>query len=74
MSELMLRKTDEENLARVCTANLLVPPGIRNIGQICYASSVLQCLFNQEVFSNALQRLSTVHHNCCCKPGTGSTR
>ena len=30
--------------------NILIPPGMSNTANVCYANSMLQCLFNQEVF------------------------
>ena len=39
------------------TVEMLFPPGIKNEGNICFASSVLQCLLNQKVFVEALDKL-----------------
>ena len=48
-----------------------VPPGIQNSGNICFASSVLQCLFNQQFFRHVLLDLKQSHCPVCenCKQG-----
>ena len=52
-------------------ARMLLPPGIRNDGNACFASSVLQCLFNQELFRKILADIQDSHAPACkeCKQG-----
>ena len=47
------------------------PPGIHNSGNICFASSVIHCLFNQELFRRALHDVREEHLPGCreCKQG-----
>ena len=33
--------------------DILFPPGINNPSNVCYANSILQCLFNQQIFRDA---------------------
>ena len=33
---------------------IILPPGIRNEGNLCYAISVVQCLFNHSTFRDSL--------------------
>ena len=40
---------------RYTRMEMLLPPGISNSGNICFASSILQCLFNQQLFREVLQ-------------------
>lgn len=49
----------------------LVPPGIKNRANICFASSTLQCLLNQEVFRRAFADVGTSHVSACksCQEG-----
>ena len=49
----------------------LVPPGIRNDGNKCFASSVLQCLFNQELFRSIFSSVGGSPAPACenCKKG-----
>ena len=69
MAQLLQEKASEQRLMQACSNNRLIPPGITNIGNICYASSVLHCFFNQEVFVKGLEELSNLHHGCGCEPG-----
>ena len=61
------------SLSSVCIVvmMLMVPPGIQNSGNICFASSVLQCLFNQKLFRAVLHDLGESHNPGCrnCKQG-----
>ena len=53
----------------VCV-KMLLPPGIRNEGNICFASSILQCLLNQPFFIEGLEALRMQHMercNQCCR-------
>ena len=48
------------------------PPGISNVGNICYASSVIQCLFNHPTFRELCYDIVDQHpQQCfeCSKPG-----
>ena len=33
----------------------LYPPGVRNTANVCYASSIIHCLLNQEIFKRAFE-------------------
>ena len=50
---------------------MLFPPGFENTGNICFASSVLQCLLNQQVFKEALDTIGVYHTPACqeCQQG-----
>ena len=50
-------------------SEMLIPPGIRNCGNICFASSILQCLFNQGIFRKAVSDVGELHIPSCeeCK-------
>ena len=50
---------------------MLLPPGIRNDGNICFASSILQCLFNCPLFQKMIIDVGVSHTpTCkCCKEG-----
>ena len=52
--------------APVYVRNILIPPGISNTANVCYANSMLQCLFNQEVFVEACHML-VEHHSKAAK-------
>ena len=41
--------------------SLLLPPGIRNERNICFASCILQCLFNQPLYRKVLADLGVSH-------------
>ena len=43
----------------------LLPPGIRNDGNICFASSILQCLLNQPLFRKLLADIGVSHVSAC---------
>ena len=45
---------------------VLLPPGIRNEGNICYASSILHLLMNQRVFVEVLDDVRLEHLPSCC--------
>ena len=49
----------------------LSPPGITNEGNICFASSILHCLLNQQVFIRVLDRVKLQHSPRCneCQQG-----
>jgi len=40
---------------------IILPPGIRNEGNICYAISVVQCLFNHSTFRDSLAEVCAFH-------------
>ena len=40
---------------RYTRMEMLLRPGISNSGNLCFASSILQCLFNQQLFREVLQ-------------------
>ena len=44
---------------------MLFPPGIRNEGNICYASSILQLFMNQKVFVEVLADVASNHLPLC---------
>ena len=54
----------------VFSGDLLFPPGISNpaYANICYANSVLQCLFNQQHFVNVCMSLAKLHDCELCRP------
>ena len=51
--------------------SVLLPPGIRNEGNICFASSILQCLLNQTLFKKVLADIGVSHVPACdvCEQG-----
>ena len=53
--------------------SVLLPSGIRNDGNICFASSVLQCIFNQKLFRKVFADVAVCHAPSCdvCKEGDG---
>ena len=44
---------------------MLVPPGIQNSGNTCFASSILHCLFNQQLFRSAFHEIMSSHVSVC---------
>ena len=52
-------------------SSILLPPGIKNDENICFASSILQCLFNLGVFRKVLADVGVSHVPACdiCKDG-----
>ena len=44
---------------------MLLPPGIRNRANICFASSVLQYLLNQQLFKTTIEKLQVSHMPTC---------
>ena len=50
---------------------MLLPPGIHNSGNICFASSILQCLLNLQLFREMFHDVGEVHMPTCedCKKG-----
>jgi ubiquitin C-terminal hydrolase len=50
---------------------MLLPPGIRNEENICFASSILQCLLNQQLFRKVFIDVGASHASACkeCKQG-----
>ena len=56
----------------MCTSSVVMklPPGIQNSGNICFASSILHCLFNQSFFRDLLYDVKQSHspecENCKC--------
>ena len=48
----------------------VLPSGISNVANICYGSSVLQCLFNHGTFRNLCTEITAQHANDCisCRP------
>ena len=46
-------------------AGMLFPPGIKNQSNICFASSSLHCLLNQQVFTRVTDS-AKVHHSSRC--------
>ena len=56
-----------ERMAQV----LLLPPGIRNDGNICFTSCILHWLFNQSLFRKVLPDVGMSHERTCgvCNKG-----
>ena len=48
---------------------MLLPPGIENSGNICFASAVLHCLLNQKLFREVVEDVEQSHLPECreCK-------
>ena len=61
-------------VAGVDLIKMLFPPGIRNFGNICFSTSILQCLLNKMVFKDAFAGLANHHIFLCvdCKIGKSS--
>jgi len=55
------------SLARgeIYNTSVALPPGISNIGNICYASSVIQCLFNHPTFRDVCYEIVDQHPKQC---------
>ena len=49
----------------------MLPPGILNEENICFASCILQCLFNQPLYKKVISDLEMAHVSTCdiCKQG-----
>ena len=45
---------------------MLLPPGIKNEGNICFASSILHCLLNQKDFCRLLDAVKLQHLQQSC--------
>ncbi len=54
--------------------DLACPSGIANTGNSCYASAILQCLFNLPGFTDIAREIYRVHpgncNNICCNRST----
>ena len=50
---------------KMLPAGMLFPPGIKNQSNICFASSSLHCLLNQQVFTRVIDS-AKVHHSSRC--------
>lgn len=50
---------------------MLLPPGIQNSGNVCFASTVLHCLLNQKLIREVLHDVEQSHLPECreCKQG-----
>ena len=46
---------------------IIIPPRIRNEGNICYAISVVQCLFNHPTFRDSLAEVCAFHEEGQCE-------
>ena len=44
---------------------MLQPPGTHNSGNVCFATSILHCLFNQELFREVLRDVRQSHLPVC---------
>ena len=60
--------------AEIYNTSVARPPGISNVRNICYASSVIQCLFNHPTLTDLCYDIVDQHpQQCfdCSKPGNG---
>ena len=81
MKQLSLKRTrDRKQLQRrgSCTPvyipDCLYPPGIMNVANNCYASSIVQCLINHPSFSLMYEKLIGRHAMHCDKTCTSSSK
>ena len=44
---------------------MVFSPGIRNSGNVCFASWILQCLLNQQLFQKATDDAASFHKHKC---------
>ena len=49
----------------VALADMLFPPGIRNSGSVCFATCILQCLFNQQLLQKFIHEVASLHKSSC---------
>ena len=59
------------HMVHLIIMNRVFPPGIENTANICFASSTLQCLLNQDIFRRAFRDVGVSHVSSCtsCQEG-----
>ena len=64
--KVIVREVKMISMQHAKNRDILFPPGIKNDANICYANSILQCMYSEEVFVRACDWLKS---RCNCEAG-----